>query len=158
MIHLANLIDDAKCYETVRHLRWPSGVLCPWCDSSDVIKRGKDDTQPFRQRYECHGCGRQFDDLTQTIFAGHHRPLKEWVICLYLMGLNQSNEQIAKELDLDKNAVHEMACLLREGIVARKPTPHLSGTVECDEVYQVAGHKGHPDEVQKRGAKVGGAA
>jgi hypothetical protein len=38
-----------------------------------------------------------------------------------------------------------MATQLREGIVARKPVETLSGEVECDEVYVVAGHKGHPE-------------
>jgi hypothetical protein len=30
----------------------------------------------------------------------------------------------------------------------------LDGEVECDEVYEVAGHKGHPEAVKKNGAKV----
>src|SRR5207253_6597879 len=34
-------------------------------------------TEPARQRYECHDCDTRFDDLTDTIFAGHHQPLKE---------------------------------------------------------------------------------
>jgi len=29
----------------------------------------------------------------------------------------------------------------------------LEGTVECDEVYVVAGHKGHSESVQKKGEK-----
>lgn len=40
------------------------------------------------------------DDLTGTVFEGHHQPLKVWVLCLYLMGLNLSNRQIAAELGL----------------------------------------------------------
>ena len=36
MINLQKLIDDAKCYETVRELRWPEGVCCPHCDSTGV--------------------------------------------------------------------------------------------------------------------------
>jgi hypothetical protein len=46
-------------------------------------------------------CDTRFDDLTDTIFAGHHQPLKVWVLCLYFMGLNVSNEQIAHELALN---------------------------------------------------------
>jgi hypothetical protein len=42
----------------------------------------------------------RFDDLTDTIFAGHYQPLKVWILCLYFMGLNISNEQIAQELAL----------------------------------------------------------
>ena len=78
--HITRLIDDVQCYQTVRELRWPDGVACPSCDSKEVIKRGFDDTEPARQRYECHNCDKRFDDLTDTIFAGHHQPLKVWVL------------------------------------------------------------------------------
>jgi transposase-like protein len=86
-VNIKNLIDDAQCYQTVRELRWPDGVDCPSCESKQVIKRGFDDTEPNRQRYECHDCNKRFDDLTDTIFAGHHQPLKVWILCLYFMGL-----------------------------------------------------------------------
>lgn len=43
MINLAALIDDAKCYQTIRQLRWVDGVHCWGCDSREVIKRGKDE-------------------------------------------------------------------------------------------------------------------
>ena len=71
------------------------------------------------------------------------------------MGLNLSNCQIAQELDLDKDVVHDMTTQLREGIEQSKPEVNLSGSVECDEVYVTAGHKGHPAEVKKKGAKEG---
>src|SRR6266852_6174052 len=145
MLNIRDLIDDAKCFETVRTLRWPDGVTCPSCSSPTVIKNGRDEAQSHRQRYECRACGQRFDDLTGTIFAGHHQPLRTWILCLYLMGLNLSNQQIAQELDLNKDEVHQMTCQLRAGFVAHKPQVHLSGEVECDEVYVVAGHKGHPE-------------
>lgn len=44
-----------------------------------------------------------------------------------------------------------MASILRSGVVDKKPEVKLSGEVECDEVYVVAGHKGNPDAVKKRG-------
>lgn len=150
MLHLQNLIDDGRCYQTVRELRWPEGVICPHCDSGQVTKQGKDSTQVHRQKYVCKGCQRYFDDLTGTVFAGHHQPVKTWLVCLYLMGLNVSNRQIAQELGLNQNDVQTMTAQLREGVVARRPEPRLSGTVECDEVYVVAGHKGHPEAVKKR--------
>jgi transposase-like protein len=151
MVNIQDLIDDAKCYETVRTMRWPDEVSCPHCSSAAVIKDGRDDTQPHRQRYECRSCRRRFDDLTGTIFAGHHRPLRTWITCLYLMGLNLSGLQIAKELDMNKDDARTMIQQLRQGIVDRRPPIALSGTVECDEVYVVAGHKGHPEEVKKKG-------
>jgi len=155
IIDVQGLIDEARCYEFVRNLRWPEKVCCAHCDSGDVIKRGKDDTETHRQRYECKTCHKRFDDLTNTVFAGHHQPLKTWVIFLYFMGLNISTEQIARELNLNKDDAHYMAKLLREGIVEKKTEEKLSDEVECDEVYVVAGHKGHPEAVKKKVAKEG---
>ena len=82
-VNIKRLIDDVQCYQTVRELRWPDGMTCPSCQSTQVIKRGFDDTEPARQRHACHDCDTRFDDLTDTIFAGHHQPLKVWVVCLY---------------------------------------------------------------------------
>jgi transposase-like protein len=152
MINLQSLMDDAKCFATVRDRRWPDGVRCPDGDSPEITKQGRDDTQPERQRYLCQSCERRFDDLTHTIFAGHHQPLRVWILCSYLMGLNLSNAQIAQELDLNKDDAHHMTTQLRQGIVTQTRSPTLSGEVEGDEVSLVAGHKGQPDEVAKRGA------
>lgn len=66
------------------------------------------------------------------------------------MGLNLSNQQIAQELDLDKDDVYQMTCLLREEIMVRKPLVRLQGEVECDELYVTAGHKGQPEAVKKK--------
>ena len=101
LVGLSGLMDDAKCFAFVRQHRWPDGARCPGCGSSLVIRDGCDDTQPCRQRYRCKACASRFDDLTGTVLAGHHQPLRVWVLCLYFMGLNLSNRQIALELGLD---------------------------------------------------------
>ena len=108
MFNIQELIDEAKCYTEVRKLRWPDGMRCPECGSDHVRKRGRHDRQPHRQRYWCQACTKQFDDLTDTIFAGLHQPLKIWVLCLYLMGLNLSNQQLAQELGLNQADVQQM--------------------------------------------------
>jgi predicted RecB family endonuclease len=41
----------------------------------------------------------------------------------------------------------------REGLTAKTPPVVLSGEVEIDEVYVVAGHKGNPGAVEKRAAR-----
>jgi transposase-like protein len=152
LVNLSSLIDDAKCYELVRRHRWPEGVRCPRCGSASVARHGRDDTQPHRQRYRCGACGTRFDDLTGTALAGHHQPLRVWVLCLYLMGLNLSNRQIAQELDLAASDVQAMTEHLRQGLTAKLPPVRLEGEIEIDEVYVVAGHKGQPAAVAKGGA------
>jgi len=174
LVNLSGLMDDAKCFALVRQHRWPEGVRCPGCDSSSVVRDGCDDTQPHRQRYRCKACAGRFDDLTgldaasrhlppgdrcAMVLAGHHQPLRVWVLCLYFMGLNLSNRQIAGELGLAVSDVQAMTEQLRRGLVAKMPAVELKGEVEpdarassgIDEVYVVAGHKGQPEEVAKRG-------
>src|SRR3954471_1592233 len=151
LVNLSALLDDAKCFSLVRQHRWPEGVCCPACSSSTVVRDGFDETQAHRQRYRCKTCAWRFDDLTGTVLAGHHQPLRVWGLCLYFMGLNLSNRQIAQELGLNVSDVHAMTEQLRGGLVAKAPPVRLAGEVEIDEVYVVAGHKGQPAAVAKRG-------
>ncbi len=158
LINLSGLIDDAKCFALVRQHRWPEGARCPVCGSAAVIRDGHDDTQPYRQRYRCKACSGRLDDLTGTVLAGHHQPLRVWVLCLYFMGLNLSNRQIALELGLDGSDVQTITEQLRRGLVAKAPEVELEGEVEIDEVYVVAGHKGQPAAVAKRAGSGAGAS
>ncbi len=155
LVNLSGLMDDAKCFAFVRQRRWPEGIRCPACDNDAVIRDGHDDTQPCRQRYRCKACSGRFDDLTGTVLAGHHQPLRVWVLCLYFMGLNLSNRQTALELGLNASDVQAMTEQLRRGLVAGAPAAELKGEVEIDEVYVVAGHKGQPATVAKRGGSGG---
>lgn len=120
VINISQLMSDEACFAQVREQRWPDGVRCPHCESDQVTKRGKDDTQIHRQRYQCKSCTKQFDDLTGTICEGRHQPLKMWMLCLYLMSLSLSNKQIAAELGLNKDDVYQMTKELREGIHQKK--------------------------------------
>jgi transposase-like protein len=114
---MKHLVDDVQCDQTVRELRWPDGVACLSCESTQVIKRGCDDLEPARQRYACHGCDTRFDDRIDTIFAGHHQPLNVWILCLYCMGLNGSNAQMAHELSFNESDGYQMTTTRRDGIV-----------------------------------------
>ena len=152
MINIQKLVSESQCYETVRELRWQNGVSCVHCKSSQVNQNGSKRDGVCR-KYVCRTCGKYFDDLTNTVFSGHHQPLKVWILCLYFMGLNLSNRQISQELDIGESDAYEMTAVLRSGVVEKAPEITLSDEVEMDEVYVVAGHKGQPDEVQKRGAK-----
>ena len=69
------------------------------------------------------------------------------------MGLNLSNQQIAQELDLNKDDTQQMASQLRSGIVENKPAVVLEEEVEMDEVYLVAGFKGQPLKVAQKQRK-----
>src|SRR3712207_5641571 len=157
LVNLSGLLDDAKCFALVRQHRWPDGAHCPTCHSGAVVRDGCGGAQRSRQRYRCKDCTRRFDDPTGTVLAGHHQPLRVWVLCLYFMGLNLSNRQIAAELGLDRSDVQAMTEQLRRGLVAKAPEVTLAGEVEIDEVHVVAGHKGQPAAVAKRGGSAAAA-
>jgi transposase-like protein len=145
LINLPTLIDDAKCFALVRQHRWPEGVRCPFCASPVVIRDGYDETQPCRQRYRCTECaGRLRRSHRHGAGRPHHQPLRVWVLCLYFMGLNLSNRQIAQELELSGPDVQTMTDQLRHGLVAKTPAVQLAGEGEIDEVDVVAGHKSLP--------------
>jgi transposase-like protein len=95
------------------------GTHKPRSSGKEGVCKRWDTPEPARQRYECHDCGKRFDDLTDTIFAGHHQPLKVWILCLYFMGLNVSNEQIAHELSFNESDAYQMTTALRGGIVKK---------------------------------------
>jgi hypothetical protein len=86
------------------------------------------------------------------VLAGHHQPLRVWVLRLHLTGLNLSNRQIAQELDLNETDVQAMTERLRPGLAAKLPPARLEREVEIDEVHVVAGHRGNPAAVAKGGA------
>jgi transposase-like protein len=145
MVNIQDLFDDAKCYQTIRAMRWPDGVTCQRGSSGSVITNGRGETQPDRQRYECKGCHQRFDDLTDTIFAGHHQPLRTWIGCLYLMGLNLSGLQIAQELDISKDDARAMIAQLRQGIVDRRRPVVLRGEVDRESLLPDAWIAAHPE-------------
>ena len=120
IITIKQLVSEAGCYASIRQLRWQDGVTCPHCDSVETIRRGYDSPQRTCQRYQCKACGKRFDDLSGTVLSGHHQPLSVWVLCLYFMGLNLSNQQIAQELDLNKDDLQYMTEHLRTGIDKKK--------------------------------------
>ncbi len=150
---IQNFIDNTKCYKIIRQLRWGEKIECPFCNSPKVKRKGFNFYRPGMQRYKCKSCRRYFDDLTKTVFSGHHQPLSTWILCLYFMGLNLSNRQIGQELGLNKDDVQNMTSMLRKGIVSKKPSVQLGDEVECDEVYIIAGHKGNPASVMKKARK-----
>jgi transposase-like protein len=103
LLSIKHLVSEAQWYEAIRQLRWKNGVACPCCDSNETIRRGFDGPDKHLRRYGCKSCGRRFDDLTGTA-------LSVWVLCLYFMGLNLSNIQIAQA----------MTECLRDGLVKKR--------------------------------------
>ena len=67
-----------------------------------MAKHGRDETQLSRRQHQSRNCNcncnRYYYDLMDATFAGYHQSLSVRILCLYCMGLNLPNRQIAWEL------------------------------------------------------------
>ena len=153
MSEVLGLIDESKCYEMVRTARWDDEVVCVNCKSRHIRNNGGSPADQNCWRYVCATCGKNFDDLTATFLSGHRQPIKNWISCAYFMSLNLSNEQIAAELGIRSKTVYDMTIRIRTEIMKKTPEIILDGTIEIDEAYVVAGHKGNPDVVSGLGRR-----
>ncbi len=158
-INPSGLIDDAKCFTLVCQHCSPEGARWPWCGSGAAIRDGCDDTRSCRQWYRYKACAERLDDLTGTVLAGHHQPLR--VLCLPFVYPCLSHRQIVGELGLAVLDVQAMVEQLHRDLVTRMLAVKLQGEVEpdarassgIDEVCIVAGHKGQPAAVAKKTAR-----
>lgn len=137
------LLDEAECYQQLRQLRWPDGkVLCPYCGSGRITKSWPYFRELACLRYQCDFCRISFNDKTGTIFEESKLPLSAWFFGFYLAQLSQSISTIARELPCDYRTAHRIVWLVREEVVCLEAGRILKGTVEVDEIYTTAGHKG----------------
>ena len=151
MLKITDVMSESECYKKLRKMRWPDNqVDCPRCASSNCKVTNPGSTDKSNRQYHCVACNRHFNDLSDTLFASSNLSLKVWMCCLYLMGLNVSNRQIAQELEVSEKTAQNMTRKIRKEITQNRSETILSGEVELDEVYVVAGHKGHPESVKKR--------
>jgi transposase-like protein len=158
LIQLHKLLDVAQCYDLLRTIRWPTGVTCPTCSATDIVKNGKDPHQIHCQHYKCKACQGYFDDVTDTVFSASHQGIHQWITVLYLMNLNVSMAQIADELSVSVMTAQGMCATIREGVVKKDLFLSLASRLKlmnsdrrCG--YVIAGHKGQANKVRKAGRK-----
>ena len=90
-------LDEVWCYVVLRKMRWPNGIICPYCGRRKVTTHSKFATTS-RRRYLCLGCRKTFTDLTGTPFARTNLSLGKWFLCLRLIEEGRSTSELAKEL------------------------------------------------------------
>lgn len=98
-LSLTHLIDNAKCFKSCARCAGKRVLAA----QNAIVQASSSREKKTRNRI-VNGIGARAARLTlissDTIFAGHHQPLGMWILCLYLMGLNLSNQKIAQELDI----------------------------------------------------------
>lgn len=128
-----------------------SVYTCPYCESSDIAKRGF--TSNHIQRYWCLDCHKTFTILTGTIFQDHKISISEWIE--YLLDLfNYSSISLTSKVN--KNAFTTSKYWLSKVFLLLEDYQDdiiLKGDVIIDETYYTVIKK---DITSKNGKKLRG--
>ena len=124
--------DEAAVEEMFIAARWPDGITCPGCNSSNTVRRANRKPQPFH----CVDCRTYFSVKTGTVMQGSNLPLSKWAMAAYLLTTNLkgvSSMKMHRDLGVTQKSAWHLAHRIRE---AMKDGGNLfSGPVEADETY-----------------------
>ena len=126
---MSDFASDEKCRALLEKLRWPNTVICPRCQSKDIVRLdGK--------RFQCV-CRYQFSVTAGTIFNDSHLPLQTWFLAVLLL-IEARKGMSANQLKRTLGVSYKTAWFLCHRIRAAMGTserPKLTGKVEMDETY-----------------------
>jgi transposase-like protein len=73
--------DPDVCVDFVAGMRWPSGIVCPHCESKRVSYLSS------RRIWKCMAkdCHKQFSVKTQSVFEDSPVPLDKWLTAVWLV-------------------------------------------------------------------------
>jgi transposase-like protein len=141
--YVHQLFNAEQCQVYIHTLRWKDRSLqCPRCQSHDIDPWGTYHYRPGCKRYWCNGCKRTFNDLTDTLLHQSRRSLPYWILATFLLCLSCSSRRIARELGVHSRTSYRWCWWLRNAAISYETDRHVAGTVEADEIYCIAGHKG----------------
>jgi len=127
---------DVVDYQEIKAMS--TGVLCPDCNSSHVIKNG---LQSGVQNYRCKNCGRQFRVTTGTFMYGVHEKGKmlEYIKCMSAgMSLRECARIVHISLTTSFFWRHRILCALQ----SFEDNVNFFGVVELEEILMNYSEKG----------------
>ena len=134
LMQLADMFpDDATAEGWFIKQRWPDGVHCPACGSTNIQKRPTRKPQPFR----CRDCRKDFSVRLGTLMQGSNLGFRVWAIAIYLMSTNLkgvSSMKLHRDLGITQKSAWHLAHRIRETWQDDGGAP-FSGPVEVDEAY-----------------------
>jgi len=133
--------DEDKARAFLETKRWPSGPVCPHCESRGAyrLEPKPESKRPVRPGvYKCGKCRKQFTVRIGTIFEESKIPLHKWLMAIHLMTTSKkgiSSHQIAREIGITQKSAWFLCHRIREAIRQEPLAGLLKGTVEADETY-----------------------
>ena len=133
LVDAVNRFSDQQATEEMFvQARWPDGILCPFCDSSNITPRPTRKPAPFR----CNACRKDFSVKTNTVMHGSNLSLGTWALAAYLLTTNPKgipSLRLAEYLGVTQKTAWHLGHRIRRAW--EDPGSVFAGPVEVDEVY-----------------------
>ena len=127
--------DDATAANWFISIRWPDGIRCSSCGSSNVQIGTKHKTMPYRCR-NYKECGKKFSVKTDSLMEGSNLGYQVWAITIYLLTTNLksvSSMKLHRDLGITQKSAWHLAHRIRKSF--EQDDQNFSGIVEVDETY-----------------------
>ncbi|MEQ1931997.1 MAG: IS1595 family transposase [Parvularculaceae bacterium] len=143
-VELSNPVysNEEAARKHLEAVRWPDGVVCPHCGSTDDARElGGESMGPGW--FYCEDCKDKFTVRTGTVYERSHVPLHKWLLGFRLMASSKkgiSAHQLHRTLDVTYKTAWFMAHRIREAMAPKKTkgAGGLGGknkVVEADETF-----------------------
>ena len=132
--------DDETAEKWFIHTRWPDGMACPHCGSTNVQERTTHKTMPHR----CRDCRRYFSVKKGTMMKCSNVGYQAWIIAIYLWTTNLkgvSSMHLHRDLSVTQRTAWFLLHRIRHAFASEQLTL-FDGTVEVDETY-IGGKEGN---------------
>ena len=126
--------DDETAEAWFIEQRWPTGLACPHCGSTNVQSGTKHKTMPYRCREK--ECAKRFSLKTGTVMEGSKLGFQIWAIAMFLLSTSLksvSSMKLHRDLSITQKSAWFLAHRLRKAYEENAGT--FSGPVEADETY-----------------------
>ncbi len=126
--------DDATAEAWFVERRWPDGVTCPYCGSTNVQTGAKHRTMPYRCREK--ECAKRFSAKTGTVMEGSKLGFQVWMIATYQLSTSLksvSSMKLSRDLEINQRSAWLLAHRLR--VALSQKGGMFQGPVEVDETY-----------------------
>ena len=126
--------DDETAEAYFVEQRWPNGVACPHCGSTNVQSGTAHKTMPYRCREK--ECAKRFSPKTGTVMEGSKLGFQVWMIATFLLSTNLksvSSMKLHRDLEITQKSAWFLAHRLRRAL--DRDGDMFAGPVEVDETY-----------------------